>query len=154
MYPLWGSGLMHKVGVIPTGVAPLFCLSALCGENRINPIGNYRIDRLSFFQEWKPVFFVLRIKKKGRPKTMSEINNPLNDFLNMQEDAAPMFGGFAFPFAAPEAVPTAPAQNPTAPVPQPVQQAESQQPIVSAAAPPMDRCSKRQWHKPLQASSR
>ena len=48
--PVRGSGLMHKVGVIPTGVAPLFCLSALCGENGINPIGNYRIDRLSSFK--------------------------------------------------------------------------------------------------------
>ena len=66
---------------------------------------------------------------------MSEINTPLNDFLNMQEDTPSMFGGFAFPFAAPETVPTEPAQNPTAPVEQPVQQAEPQQVSQQPAAP-------------------
>lgn len=65
---------------------------------------------------------------------MSETNNPLNDFLNMQEETPTMFGGFAFPFPAPETVPTTPAQKPSAPV-QSVQQVMSQQPSTHAAAP-------------------
>ena len=68
---------------------------------------------------------------------MSETNNPLNDFLNMQEEAAPMFGGFAFP-AVPKAVPATPVQNPSVPV-QPVQQVVPQQveqPAAYTVTPP------------------
>ncbi len=65
---------------------------------------------------------------------MSETNNPLNDFLNMQEETPMMFGGFAFPPVTPDAVPTAPAQNPSVPA-QPVQQAAPQQPVTPAATP-------------------
>ena len=57
---------------------------------------------------------------------MSETNNPLNDFLNMQEDMQPMFGGFPFPAAVPEAVPTTPET--------PVQQ-EVAQPAALVVAP-------------------
>ena len=45
---------------------------------------------------------------------MNESNNPLNDFLNMQEDMPSMFGGFTFP-AVSETVPTA-TEQPPAPV--------------------------------------
>ena len=65
---------------------------------------------------------------------MSETNNPLNDFLNMQEETPTLFGGFAFPPVAPDAVPTAPAQNPSVPM-QPVQQTVPQQPAAPATAP-------------------
>lgn len=57
---------------------------------------------------------------------MSETNNPLNDFLNMQEDAQPMFGGFPFPAAVPEAVPTTP-ETPVQP--------ETPQPAATVTAP-------------------
>lgn len=87
---------------------------------------------------------------------MSENTNPLNDFLNMQEETPTMFGGFAFPPVTPDAVPSAPAQNPsvpaqpfpqavpqeapvayavTPPAPQPVPQQVPQQPAAPAAAP-------------------
>lgn len=68
---------------------------------------------------------------------MSENNNPLNDFLNMQEDVPAMFGGFTFP-AVPEAVPATPVQ-PIAPVQQPVPQTGPQRvappPVEPPAAP-------------------
>ena len=65
---------------------------------------------------------------------MSETNNPLNDFLNMQEETPTMFGGFAFPPVTPEVVPTVPAQEPSVPM-QSVQQTVPQQPAAPAAAP-------------------
>lgn len=68
---------------------------------------------------------------------MSENTNPLNDFLNMQEETPTMFGGFAFPPVTPDAVPTAPAQNPSVPA-QPAPQAAPQQVETSVAfAPPV-----------------
>lgn len=69
---------------------------------------------------------------------MSENTNPLNDFLNMQEETPTMFGGFAFPPVTPDAVPTAPAQNPNVPA-QPVPQAVTQPveaPVAYTVAPP------------------
>lgn len=57
---------------------------------------------------------------------MRETNNPLNDFLNMQEDAQPMFGGFPFPAVVPEAVPTTP-ETPVQP--------ETPQPAATVTAP-------------------
>ena len=67
---------------------------------------------------------------------MSETTNPLNDFLNMQEETPTMFGGFAFPPVTPDAVPQAPAQNPSVPA-QPVPQAAPQEaPVAYAVTPP------------------
>ena len=67
---------------------------------------------------------------------MSETTNPLNDFLNMQEETPTMFGGFAFPPVTPDAVPQAPAQNPSVPA-QPVPQAVPQEaPVAYAVTPP------------------
>lgn len=69
---------------------------------------------------------------------MSETNNPLNDFLNMQEETPTMFGGFAFPPVTPDAVPTTPVQNPSVPA-QPDQQVVAQQveqPVAYTVAPP------------------
>ena len=67
---------------------------------------------------------------------MSETTNPLNDFLNMQEETPTMFGGFAFPPVTPDAVPQAPAQIPSVPA-QPVPQAVPQEaPVAYAVTPP------------------
>ena len=67
---------------------------------------------------------------------MSETTNPLNDFLNMQEETPTMFGGFAFPPVTPDAVPQAPAQNPSVPA-QPVPQVVPQEaPVAYAVTPP------------------
>ena len=66
---------------------------------------------------------------------MSETTNPLNDFLNMQEETPTMFGGFAFPPVTPDAVPQAPAQNPSVPA-QPVPQAVPQEAPVAYAVTP------------------
>ena len=67
---------------------------------------------------------------------MSETTNPLNDFLNMQEETPTMIGGFAFPPVTPDAVPQAPAQIPSVPA-QPVPQAVPQEaPVAYAVTPP------------------
>lgn len=65
---------------------------------------------------------------------MSENNNPLNDFLNMQEEAPSIFGGFAFP-AVPEAVPATPVPNPV-PIQQPVIPQQTEQPVAYTVIPP------------------